>query len=83
MPGIRISARKGPTPELQGIGQRIMAERKAQRLQRRACAEMAGLSEEHLRKIEQGILQDISASTIIRVCRTLGMNPAYLLGLKE
>jgi transcriptional regulator with XRE-family HTH domain len=80
---MRIRAEGREAMELQALGDRIVQRRACLGVSRRDLARAAGIGEEHLRKIEGRLRANISATTIVRLCKALNMNADMLLGLEK
>jgi len=63
---------------MKNIGQRIRALRDERGMKQKALAERAGLSNEHLSKIELGKEMNLRASTIEAIAKALGVDSAFL-----
>lgn len=64
------------------IPQRLEAERKARRLTRAKLAKLAGVSREHVGKIEKG-LTNPTAVLLAQLCRAMQMKVTQFLGAME
>ena len=49
----------------------------------RAVAQLAGLSNVQLSKLERGVTRDVQGRTLRKLCEALGVSPQYLLGMTE
>jgi len=46
-------------------------------------ARRAGINNVQLSKLERGVTQDITGTTLKALCQVLGVSPAYILGMTD
>jgi transcriptional regulator with XRE-family HTH domain len=46
-------------------------------------ARRAGMNNVQLSKLERGVTQDITGTTLKALCQALGVSPAYILGMTD
>lgn len=63
------------------FGERLFAARRARRLTREELSERVGISPRFLADIEYG-KAGVSLTSLVSICRTLGISADYLLGLE-
>ena len=65
-------------PRVQLIGARLRAEREARDLTLEDLAELSGLHATSIGLIERGE-RDLQASTLLRICQAMGLDPAEVV----
>jgi len=66
-----------------GIGRRVFLRRIALNISQVELANMCGFSKSYLSKIEGGHTRKPNAKTINKLATALGVDPAWLLGIKN
>jgi transcriptional regulator with XRE-family HTH domain len=67
----------------QTVGQRLLARRKHLGLTQAQLAQMTGMSQGSIARIETGKAEEVQSSTLIALAKQLKVTADYLLGLVE
>jgi len=65
------------------VGQRLLARRKRLGLTQMQLAQMTGMSQGSIARIETGKAEEVQSSTLITLAKELKVSTDYLLGLGE
>lgn len=65
------------------LGKRVRHARLAAKMTQEQLAELSGLKQFHISRIENGDIKDIKGDTIVRLARALRVSTDYLLGMDE
>ena len=65
------------------LGERVRHARLAAKMTQEQLAELSGLKQFHISRIENGDIKDIKGDTIVRLARALRVSTDYLLGMDE
>jgi DNA-binding Xre family transcriptional regulator len=65
------------------LAQRLRVARAHRGWSQTELARRAGINNVQLSKLERGITQDITGTTLKALCQALRVNPAYILGMSE
>lgn len=65
------------------FGERVLSLRKKRQLTRRKLAQLSGLHETHVAKVERGERTHLELETIVGLARALACTTDYLLGMHE